>query len=85
MAYSLVLIEVCDANRACVPELFNLEAENVSVSVIENSCMSECELCAANPYVFLNGEIVSADSLESLLQTVRERVNELIKAYNSPS
>lgn len=70
----MILIEVCDANAACVPELFDLESDYVEVSVLENSCMSHCELCAANPYVFFEGELVHADTTAELLTKIRDLI-----------
>lgn len=74
MLFGIVLIEVCDGNAACVPELLNLESEFVGVSILENSCMSQCELCAIQPYVFLDGEIISSHSVEELLHVIREKL-----------
>ncbi|WDL97109.1 DUF1450 domain-containing protein [Alicyclobacillus sp. ALC3] len=69
------LIEVCDANAACTTELFNLEEEIPGLSVLENSCLSECDLCARQPYVMLDGAVVSEPHLTDLLNVVRERLS----------
>jgi uncharacterized protein YuzB (UPF0349 family) len=79
----LILIEVCDANPACVSDLFNLEQDYPGVSVLETSCLSECELCAERPYVFVNGEIVTAVDVPSLLAAVKERIDEMMRLYDS--
>lgn len=71
-----ILIEVCDANLASGPELTRLEDEFKGVSVIENSCMSECELCASRSYVFFNSELITADTTGSLLSLLRERIRQ---------
>ncbi|MCL6442824.1 MAG: YuzB family protein [Alicyclobacillus sp.] len=76
MAEGMILIEVCDANEACVPDLFALESEYVDVSVLENACMSECDLCITSPYVFFNGELLQANSAQALLQMIRQRLEE---------
>ncbi|WP_067933674.1 DUF1450 domain-containing protein [Alicyclobacillus kakegawensis] len=78
-----VLIEVCDANPACVPDLFALETEYPAVSVLETSCLSECELCALQAYVFVNGDIVTADDVPSLLARVRASAEEAIRLYDT--
>ncbi|GGI95443.1 hypothetical protein GCM10010885_01310 [Alicyclobacillus cellulosilyticus] len=70
----IVLIEVCDANPACTSALFALEHTLPGVTVLETSCMSQCDLCATRPYVFVNGELVTADTVEALIQRVRQRV-----------
>jgi len=78
MSYGLILIEVCDANLACSSELFTLEEEYPQVSVLANECMSHCELCRTSPYVFLNGEIIAAPTLNELIQRIREEVATLV-------
>ncbi|MCL6625029.1 DUF1450 domain-containing protein [Alicyclobacillus shizuokensis] len=78
-----VLIEVCDANPACVSDLFELETEYPAVSVLETPCLSECELCALQPYVFVNGDIVAGDDVPSLLTQVRASTEEAIRLYNT--
>lgn len=75
MPYGLLLIEVCDANPACVPTLFELEAQFPGTSVLETSCLSQCELCEGSPYVLLDGDIVTASSVEELLMTLRARIH----------
>ncbi|KPV43540.1 DUF1450 domain-containing protein [Alicyclobacillus ferrooxydans] len=72
-----ILLEVCDANPAATSELYGLENEYPGLSVMENSCMSECELCAARPYVFLNGELLAASPVEDLMLLIRSRLNQL--------
>lgn len=69
-----IVIEVCDANPASSAELFQLEEEFPGVSVLETGCMSHCELCARNPYVYVDGELVSADTVSDLLILVRSRI-----------
>jgi uncharacterized protein YuzB (UPF0349 family) len=77
MSFGLILIEVCDINLACTPELLALEEEFPDVSIIENGCMSHCDLCATSPYVFLNGEIIRENTVDKLLGTLRNRIDEL--------
>lgn len=78
MSIATVFIEVCDANHASAPELFELEELYSGVSVTEISCASECALCATAPYVFLNGQIISRDSVEELLETIRAMLTWLL-------
>lgn len=85
MTMALVLIEVCEANRASTNELFALEDAYPGVSVMETSCGSECELCATAPYVFLNGQIISRDSVEELLQTMKDMLTWLIPNQDETS
>lgn len=69
------LVEVCDANAACTPELFSLEEELPGLSVLETSCLSECELCACRPYVIFDGTIITEARVPDLLQALRQRLS----------
>lgn len=83
MALSVVLVEVCDANAASRPELFELESEYPLMSVMENECMSECELCARHPYVFLNGELLYTDNADELILQIKEKAKKIVADPNS--
>lgn len=78
MSFGLILIEVCDINLACSAELLALENDYPDVSIIENGCMSHCDLCAVSPYVFLNGEIIREETVDKLIVTLRKRIEELV-------
>lgn len=69
-----VIIEVCSSNLACQPSLMSLEEEFADVSVLENDCMSECELCEAFAYVFLNGDKLTAATPTQLMDELRRRL-----------
>lgn len=71
------LIEVCDANEAAVPALHQLE-EKYPVTIIENACMTQCELCAMSPYVFFNGEIVTEDNIEALMMRLEIEIQQAL-------
>lgn len=81
MSNGLILIEVCDANAACTEQIYQLEQDYPGVAVLETSCMSECELCATEPYVFLNGEIVREPNPTTLLDTIRAEITKLLQSY----
>lgn len=72
-----ILIEVCDANPACCDKLFQLESEYEGVSIIENTCMSECELCASRPYLFLDSQIITAETVDELIAATVSRIHQL--------
>lgn len=72
MAFGLVLVEVCDANPACVPELFQFEQQLPGVSVLETSCLSECDLCEQSPYVLVDGQVQEATDMPSLLTLLKQ-------------
>jgi uncharacterized protein YuzB (UPF0349 family) len=85
MSAGLIIVEVCDANPACTDDLFALERDYSGVSVLENMCMSQCDLCAAKPYVFLNGELLAAESVPKLLELVRAQIERTLAYYETDS
>lgn len=70
----IVIVEVCESNSAGELDAESLESHYDGVSVIRNYCLSHCELCAIQPYMLVNGEIVTGDDLESLMKNVREKI-----------
>jgi uncharacterized protein YuzB (UPF0349 family) len=74
----IVIVEVCESNFAAALDVESLEDQYDGVSVMRNYCLSYCELCAKQPYMLVNGEIVMGDDLESLMQNVCKKIeNEL--------
>lgn len=76
MVAGLLLIEVCSGNPACTQALFDLESEHAHVSVLENDCMSFCDLCATTPYVLIEGEICAAVTPEAVIDKVRYMIQQ---------
>jgi uncharacterized protein YuzB (UPF0349 family) len=81
MTFGLVILEVCDANKMSQPELFDLEETFPGVSVLENSCMNQCELCARQPYVFVNDQIVSDPESTNLLEKIKKEISRILENY----
>ncbi|MCL6453275.1 MAG: YuzB family protein [Alicyclobacillus sp.] len=71
------LIEVCDANPAAQQALYALEEVFPGLSVLETSCLSECELCARRPYVFVDGTRLDAPSVDALIELVKQHLQTL--------
>jgi uncharacterized protein YuzB (UPF0349 family) len=78
VSFGLIMIEVCDANPAADPRLFRLEEKYPQVSILENSCMSECELCRTYPYVFLNGELLFEETVDGLLTRIEQYIQQTV-------
>lgn len=70
----LVVIELCESNPIATENLETLETEYPGVAVLRNSCLNECVLCALTPYVMINGDIVQSDTVEKLLEQIRDKV-----------
>jgi uncharacterized protein YuzB (UPF0349 family) len=78
VSLGFIVIEVCDANPAADPRLFQLEEKYPQVTVLENSCMSECELCRQHPYVFLNGELLFEETVDGLLTRIEQFIQQTV-------
>lgn len=70
----IVIVEVCESNPAASLDIESLENQYEGVSVMRNHCLSNCELCSEKPYMLVNGDIVTGDDLESLMERVREKI-----------
>ncbi|MFC4766362.1 DUF1450 domain-containing protein [Effusibacillus consociatus] len=70
----IVIVEVCESNPAASLNLEILEEKFAGTSVMRSSCLSECELCAQKPYVMVNGDIVVAEDLDSLMSSIRTKI-----------
>ncbi|HEU4963461.1 MAG TPA: DUF1450 domain-containing protein [Bacilli bacterium] len=78
----IVLVEVCDVNPASGLDLENLEEEYPGVSVIRTPCLSNCSQCAAVPYAYVNGEILSATDKDTLWQDIKQAIEQELQAWN---
>jgi len=55
-----------------VYEALSEKTEWPDVEVIEYECLGNCEQCAVQPFVMVEGEVVAADSPESLIKEIKE-------------
>ena len=69
------MIEVCDINPICLLDIEALETEYHEVTVLKNSCLSNCTICAKNPYAFVDGEIMTAETPEQLLENIKQYIH----------
>jgi len=83
MSFNLVLVEVCDANQACRPELFSLESQFSSVDIMETDCMSQCDLCAERPYAFVNGELLESEHPDTLIEKIKFRIRGILDDFQA--
>lgn len=77
----IVIVEVCESNPAASLDIEDLENQYEGVTVIRNYCLSHCELCAEKPYLLVNGEIVSSDDLTTLMQKVRQMIEDELQEW----
>ncbi len=72
------LVEYCSSNAHHGTEdvIRRLERERPDVETIEYGCLGNCGMCYLEPYVLVDGEIVSADDAESLYENIVQKLNE---------
>lgn len=75
MTYGFILIEVCDANEAA-GVLAEFAIEHPDVVILENECMSHCELCRSAPYALMNGELIVGKTVADLLDQLAARIEQ---------
>lgn len=61
------LVEICESNRANDPVLDVME-ENGEITLLRYDCMGHCLTCRDEAYMLLDGEMISAPTLKSLLE-----------------
>lgn len=71
------IIEFCTSNLASGTEEIMLFLEqNPALDVVEYGCLGNCGECFTHPYALVNGEIVSGDTPEDLLENIRLAIKE---------
>lgn len=78
----IVIVEICESNPAASLNAESLESEFEGVTVMLSYCLSECALCAENPFMMVNGDIVVADDLENLMDLVRAKISEELAMWS---
>ncbi|MFD1425806.1 uncharacterized protein YuzB (UPF0349 family) [Kroppenstedtia sanguinis] len=77
------MVEFC-INRL-TPDVEKVKEEleaDPEVEVLETACLGNCEICAQSPYALVDGEIVTGENGESLLQNIRRAIEEQQKKWD---
>lgn len=79
----LVVVEICDGNLMARVNLEDiLEEEYPEVTVIENSCLSFCGLCAVRPYALVNGTRIFGKNVDDALAKIRKAIEEELAFFS---
>ncbi|MFG6119556.1 MULTISPECIES: YuzB family protein [Thalassobacillus] len=71
------IIEFCINNLASGSQKAMEELEkDPDLDVIEYGCLSHCGLCAQSLFALVNGERVTADSAEELVENIYQHLEE---------
>lgn len=65
-------IELCVSNRLYESEEIDQLLNRQDVDIVEVGCNSHCEVCDAQFYAIVNGEVVSAVSAKELMGRIEE-------------
>jgi uncharacterized protein YuzB (UPF0349 family) len=77
------IIEFCVNNMASGSEKVMKELEvNPDYDVIDYGCLGNCGECYTNPYALVNGEIVSGESPEQLLDNIHKVIKQMEEEFN---
>ncbi|HET7627974.1 MAG TPA: YuzB family protein [Bacillales bacterium] len=71
------IVEFCMSNLASGSQkaLERLE-KDPNLDVVEYACLGHCELCLEGPYALVNGEFVSAETAEALVDKIYQYLEE---------
>lgn len=71
----MYIIEICQTNKAnwtkSLRERMERDFESSGVEMLEYDCLGNCEQCSASPFVIVEGEFVTADCSEALLEEIK--------------
>ncbi len=71
------IVEFCVNNIvSCSQGAFEKLEKDRSLDVVEYNCISFCTRCAVGPMSLVNGELVTADTNEALVEKVYELIDE---------
>lgn len=72
------LIEFCvNSLTNDVIEIKKKLEQDPSLDVLEYGCLGNCGICAQQPYVLVNGDMVMADSADELLRKIYQKIEEM--------
>jgi uncharacterized protein YuzB (UPF0349 family) len=71
------IIEFCVNNLTPDVEKIKEELEkDPELDVVEYGCLGHCMTCAEGPYALVNGEVVTGETAEELLENIRRAIEE---------
>lgn len=80
--YGLIMLEFCDANPAAGLQE-KIQEEFPDITVLENTCMSQCQLCDESWYAMLDGEVVYGNDECDFIDKLRIAIQQHKSAYDT--
>ena len=70
-------VEFCMTNLSLgAADVYDGLIERNDVEITESGCTSNCEICEANLFAIVNGDIIKAEDAEQLLALVEKELEE---------
>ncbi len=68
-------VEFCITNLSLgAADAYDVLMERDDIDIEESGCTSHCEICEQSIFAIVNGEIVTADDAEALVQAIDEEL-----------
>lgn len=70
-------VEFCITNLALgAADAYDVLVERDDIEIEESGCTSHCEICEQGIFAIVNGEVVTADDAETLVQAIDEELKQ---------
>lgn len=70
-------VEFCMTNLSLgAADAYDVLLEREDIEMEESGCTSHCEICEQGIFAIVNGEIVTADDAEALVQAIDEEIKQ---------
>lgn len=70
-------VEFCITNLSLgAADAYDVLMERDDIEVEESGCTSHCEVCEQGLFAIVNGEIITADHAEALVQAIEEELKQ---------
>ncbi|TPG69678.1 DUF1450 domain-containing protein [Brevibacillus laterosporus] len=78
------LVEFCSSNVISYTKTVMDALENdpdLDVDVVEYGCLGHCGECYMQPFALVNGDFITAETTDSLLTFIKQKIQEFVKEW----
>lgn len=70
-------VEFCITNLSLgAADAYDVLAERSNIEIEESGCTSHCEICEQGIFAIVNGEIITAEDADGLVQAIDEEIKQ---------
>ncbi|AVK84648.1 hypothetical protein C3943_14255 [Lysinibacillus sp. B2A1] len=70
-------VEFCITNLSLgAADAYDVLAERSNIEIEESGCTSHCEICEQGIFAIVNGEIITAEDADALVQAIDEEIKQ---------